>query len=184
MPPLLWLRSLWLRQAGTSVRPGSQRDRVAALFAFATAISLGSVFLLAKNTSFLMPGPLASAHGGIEKCSTCHSKSGTRKLSWVRGLVAGEPHADSKACLTCHKMPVTAFNAHGASPDILKSSTERLMKVAEGKPVPRSARAQSIAFPADDAVAAGLDCATCHQEHQGVAFKLNKISNEQCRSLI
>ena len=28
----------------------------------------------------------------------------------------------------------------------------------------------------------GLYCATCHQEHQGVNFNLNKISNEQCRS--
>ena len=31
-------------------------------------------------------------------------------------------------------------------------------------------------------VARGLNCATCHQEHQGVNFNLNKISNEQCRS--
>ncbi len=31
-------------------------------------------------------------------------------------------------------------------------------------------------------VARGLYCATCHQEHQGVSFNLNKISNEQCRS--
>ncbi len=31
-------------------------------------------------------------------------------------------------------------------------------------------------------VAHGLYCATCHQEHQGVNFNLNKISNEQCRS--
>ncbi len=31
-------------------------------------------------------------------------------------------------------------------------------------------------------VARGLYCATCHQEHQGVGFNLNKISNEQCRS--
>ncbi len=31
-------------------------------------------------------------------------------------------------------------------------------------------------------VARGLYCATCHQEHQGANFDLNKISNEQCGS--
>jgi hypothetical protein len=72
-------------------------------------------FLLSKGTTFLMPGPLASDHGAIENCSACHTKSGIGKWSWIHGLVAGDPLADSKACLTCHKMPNTAFNAHSAS---------------------------------------------------------------------
>ena len=129
-----------------------------------------------------MPGPLASAHGAIENCSACHTKSGSGKLSWLHGLVAGDPLADSKACLTCHKMPDTAFNAHSASAEVLEQSTKRLTKIAAETPAPQSARAQSIAFPTDDKVAHGLYCATCHQEHQGVNFNLNKISNEQCRS--
>src|SRR5262245_29932018 len=129
-----------------------------------------------------MPGPLASAHGAIENCSACHTKSGSGKLSWVHGLVPGDRHADSKACLTCHKMPDTAFNAHSASAEVLKQSTERLTKVAAETPMPQSARAQNIAFPTDPMVAHGLSCATCHQEHQGANFKLSKISNEQCRS--
>ena len=147
-----------------------------------TVVCLGAAFLLSKDTQFLMPGPLASAHGAIENCSACHTKSGSGKLSWIHGLVAGDPLADSKACLTCHKMPDTAFNAHGASAEVLEQSTKRLTKIAAETPVPQSARAQSIAFPTDDVVARGLYCATCHQEHQGVNFNLNKISNEQCRS--
>ena len=95
---------------------------------------------------------------------------------------ARDPLADSKACLTCHKMPDTAFNAHSASAKVLEQSTERLIKLAAGRREPQSARVQSIAFPTDDMVAEGLYCATCHQEHQGVNFNLNKISNEQCRS--
>ena len=77
-----------------------------------------------------MPGPLTSAHGAIENCSACHTKSGSGKLSWIHGLVAGDPLADSKACLTCHKMPDTAFNAHSASAEALKQSTKRLTKIA------------------------------------------------------
>lgn len=169
----------------TSERPARtplQRDRLAVLFAIATIVCLGLAFLLAKGRTFLMPGPLASAHGAIENCSACHTRSGGGKLSWLHGLVAGDPLADSKACLTCHKMPDTAFNAHGASADALKKSTERLARIAALPPAPHSARAQNVAFPTDGMVARGLYCATCHQEHQGDGTKLNKITNEQCQS--
>jgi hypothetical protein len=163
-------------------RPGSRRDLLAVLLALVTVVCLGSGLFLSKGTQLLMPGPLASAHGAIENCSACHTKSGKGKLSWLHGLVAGDPLADSKACLTCHKMPDTAFNAHSASAEALKQSTARLTKIAAETPQPQSARAQSTAFPTHDMVARGLYCATCHQEHQGVSFNLNKISNEQCRS--
>ena len=85
------------------------------MMALATAICLASVFLVSEGTQFLMPGPLTSAHGAIEMCGACHTKSGGGKLTWFHGLVAGDPLADSKACLTCHKMPDTGFNPHGAS---------------------------------------------------------------------
>ena len=176
------IRSVRLPEAERQAHPGSRRDRLAVLLALVTVVCAGSAFILSKGTQFLMPGPLASAHGAIENCSTCHTKSGSGKLSWIHGLVAGDPLADSKACLTCHKMPDTAFNAHGASAEVLKQSTKRLTKIAAQTPAPQSARAQSIAFPTHDVVARDLYCATCHQEHQGVNFNLNKISNEQCRS--
>lgn len=162
--------------------PNVRRDRLAARLALLTVIGLVAVFLFAKNPQFLMPGPLTSAHGAIENCSACHTKSGDGKLTWLHSLVAGDRHADSKACLTCHKMPDTAFNAHGAAEDVLKESTARLTKVAAKTPAPQSAHAQSAAFPTDSVVGRGLYCATCHQEHQGVNFNLKKISNEQCRS--
>jgi hypothetical protein len=172
---------MW-RQGERQAGPGSLRDRLAVLLALVTVVCLGAAFVLAKDTQFLMPGPLASAHATIENCSACHTKSGSGKLSWVHGLVAGDRLADSNACLTCHKMPDTAFNPHSASPEVLKQSTMRLTRTALETPAPQSAHAQSMAFPTDSVVARGLYCATCHQEHQGLNFKLNKISNEQCRS--
>lgn len=159
-----------------------RRDRIAVLLALLTVFGLGAGLVLSKGQQFLMPGPLTSAHGAIENCNACHTKNGSGKLSWVHGLVPGDRFADSKACLACHKMPETAFNAHGASSDVLTKSTERLTKIAAATPQPQSARAQSAAFPTHDMVAGGLACATCHQEHQGANFNLSKISNEQCRS--
>jgi hypothetical protein len=178
----VWTQSVQPPEPQGQAAPGSLRDRLAVLLALVTIVCVALAFILAKDTQFLMPGPLASAHGAIENCSACHTKSGSGKLSWVRGLVAGDPLADSEACLTCHKMPDTAFNAHGASDEVLEQSTKRLAKIAAGTPVPQSARAQNIAFPTHDKVANGLYCATCHQEHQGINFNLNKITNEQCRS--
>ena len=169
------------RQAPLAVR----RDRLAMVLALVTVAWVVAALLFSKGAQFrqfLMPGPLTSAHGAIENCNACHAKSGSGKLSWIHGLVAGDPLADSQACLTCHKMSDTAFNAHGASAQVLQQSTKRLTKLAAETPVPQSARAQSIAFPTDAKVAHGLYCATCHQEHQGINFNLNKMSNEQCRS--
>ncbi len=177
-----WIRPVRPPKADILAAPASQCDRLAVLLAVVTVVGLGAAFSFFKDTRFLMPGPLTSAHGGIEKCSACHTKSGSGQLSWAHGLIAGDPRADSKACITCHKMPETAFNAHSASTGVLERSTQRLTKVAANTPAPESARAQSIAFPAQDVAGGGLTCATCHQEHQGVNFNLNTISNEQCRS--
>jgi hypothetical protein len=178
----VWARSVRPPKAARPAGNGSLRDRLGVLLALVTVVCLGSGLFLTKGTQFLMPGPLASAHGAIENCNACHSNSGSGKLSWIHGLAAGDRLADSRACLTCHKMPDTAFNAHSASAKVLDESTKRLAKIAAETPAPQSARAQSLAFPTDDMVAHGLACATCHQEHQGAHFKLNKLSNEQCRS--
>src|SRR5690349_4419991 len=75
--------------------PGSWRDPLAVLLALVTVGCLSLAFLLARDTRFLMPGPLASAHGTIENCSTCHTKSGSGNLGWIHSLVAGDPVADS-----------------------------------------------------------------------------------------
>ena len=162
--------------------PGYRRELLAVALGLVTVICLVSAFTFARDMRFLMPGPLVSAHGTIEKCSACHTTSGDGKLSWLHSLVAGDPVADSNACLTCHKMPATAFNAHGASRDVLEQSTKRLLKVAAQTRAPQWARAQNAAFSTHDMVARGLYCATCHREHQGANFNLRKISNEQCQS--
>jgi len=174
-------RSVRPPKAEKQTNPTSRRDRLAVLLALATVLCLGSVFFLAKDMKFLTPGPLTSAHSAIDNCDACHTKSGSGNFSWIQGLVPSDPHADSQACLTCHKMPDTAFNAHSALPEVLDRSTKRLTEIAAKIPAPHWARAQSVAFPTHVATRS-LNCATCHQEHQGANFKLSKVSNEQCQS--
>ncbi len=170
------------RQANAQGLSGWNRDRIANLIGIVAILCLGAALYFSDDTKLLMPGPLASGHSAIKECSACHTKSGTSKTGWIHGLVAGNPLADSKACLSCHRMPNTAFNAHSASPEVLQRSTKRLTKLATPSTAPVSAIAQNIAFPMKDVVADKLVCATCHQEHKGRNFDLNKISNEQCRS--
>ncbi len=160
----------------------AKRDVVAYAAAVVTVICLIGAFIAATGTQFLMPGPLSSAHGAIENCSACHTQSGDGKLSWIHGLIVGDPLGDSKACLSCHKMSKTAFAPHSMAPDLLRLSTERLKKVAARTPEPQAARVRHSLFPMTDIMSKGLFCATCHQEHQGIAFNLDKISNAQCQS--
>jgi hypothetical protein len=158
------------------------RDRIANFIGVLAILCLGAVLYFSGDTKLLMPGPLASGHSAIKECSSCHTKSGVSQTSWIHGLVNGDPLADSNACLSCHRMPNTAFNAHSASNAVLERSTKRLTKVATPATAPVSAIVQNIAFPMKDVVGDKLVCATCHQEHKGRNFDLNKISNEQCRS--
>lgn len=161
---------------------GMTRDRVAILAALITIAGLFVALSVSKDTNMLMPGPLASVHGAIDKCWSCHANSGTGKLSWLHGFLANDRLSDSKQCLKCHSMPQTAFEAHGAASDVLMQSTARLTKVSASAAVPRAAQAQHSLFPVHQSVAGQLACATCHQEHQGGGFKLSKMTSEQCRS--
>lgn len=160
--------------------PRSGRDLIAVICFAATLIGVVSVFSLATGTRFLMPGPLSSAHSALGECTSCHTNSGKGKLDWVFGLVRGDPLADSKACLTCHKIPDAQFNPHGALQVDLQRSTERLKKTAARLPVAHSTHVQNLAFPASEVIARDLYCATCHQEHQGAGFDLDTVTNAQC----
>ncbi len=170
------------RQANPQAFSGLNRDRVANFMGLLAILSLAAALYFSEDTKLLMPGSLSSGHSAIKECSACHTKNGTTKTSWIHGLVAGNPLADSNACLSCHRMPNTAFNPHSASNAVLARSTERLTKVAAQSTAPTSAVALNIAFPMKDVMAEKLVCATCHQEHKGRNFDLARISNEQCRS--
>jgi hypothetical protein len=161
---------------------GAKRDEIAVQGALITFICVAVSFVVLDGQRVLMPGPLSSAHGAITQCKSCHTQSGETALSWVHGLIGADPLADSKSCMGCHQMPETALQPHGAAVAALRSSTERLTKIAAQTPAPISAHFQTVAFPARGIMSRDLYCATCHQEHQGPSFSLKPMSNEQCRS--
>lgn len=182
MKVLTWRLRSDRRLAERRAGPGARRDRLAWLAANVTLAGLALIFVLSAGPTFLMPGPLSSAHSTISSCRSCHSQSGSGPVGWIAGLRPGPPHGDSKACLTCHTMPETALNAHGASEAVLKRSTERLIKLAARTSRPLESQLQNAAFPTAGLMAEGVACATCHQEHQGAAFDLTAVTDDRCRA--
>lgn len=182
MGPLKMARAARLPNVRMSRLDTFTRDRIAVVTAVVTLAALTLAFILTKGTTFLTPGPLSSAHGTIENCSTCHAQSGGTKWSWLRNLAVAGQHAGSTGCLTCHQMPAAAFNTHGVAPGILARSTNRLSNVAAATPEPLSARIQSAAFPIHQPAGPVNGCAACHQEHQGGSVKQSRINGAQCRS--
>ena len=131
----------------------AKRDRIASLLALLTVGALVLTFWLSGGTQFLIPGPLASAHGAIEKCSACHTASGTGKMIWLHGVFSGDPRADSRAP-TCHKMPnrpsMLIAHREGAG-----NQHQALRKVARRSRPRRKRRGAEHRFPADKVMAGG-----------------------------
>ena len=88
------------------------------------ALMLGSM----ANRSMLMPGPLAAAHGSLGDCQGCHADVGKGNFGWVRTIffAGSDPHKDSKACMTCHKIPRDPLNPHGVDDKTLANRTDVL----------------------------------------------------------
>lgn len=163
--------------------PASFRNKAAIALLAITLLAIPAILAIGGERILLDPGPLASPHSAIKDCQSCHTQSGEGRLSWLPAMFTRDPHADSQACLTCHTIPQeVAFNPHSATAVSLNDSTSRLKKVAQSIPHPQSAALRDIAFPMDSIMSGEIYCATCHNDHQGIDFQMDQISDAQCHS--
>ncbi|MDH3740302.1 MAG: cytochrome c3 family protein, partial [Hyphomicrobiales bacterium] len=136
----------------------------------------------AGGTKLLMPGPLATSHGSVSECSSCHSKVDPGPVGWVHNIfTAADPRQDSKACLTCHKVGPTAVNPHGATLATLERTTKRLQATST---VPSHVvdHLREAIFPLRQTFPDGVFCQTCHKEHQGEKFDLLTMPDKRCQA--
>ena len=154
-----------------------------------TAAFVGALLVLAlaysANLELLVPGPVTTAHGGVDKCSDCHANIAEGPFGWLHAAFAeANPREDTKACLVCHKQTNTALNPHGIEVERLRAYTKSVEANAAAKAqrTPASIRAREVILPVRDTFPKGIHCATCHQEHQGLGHDLAKVSNERCHS--
>jgi len=143
-----------------------------ALIAVALALVV-SVLLFWSRTYAIWsnPGPLTNQHAvSAQRCDTCHAG--------MTGMFDHDRLARSRAhdqlCLHCHDLGQHAGSPHGVAATELALLTSR-PPAASGPRPPILLAASALAPSATPA------CATCHREHQGADFNLNRVADLQCQ---
>jgi hypothetical protein len=152
----------------------------AALFVFGIVI-IAAIY--ASPTQFLMPGPLTTAHSLQTNCRSCHANVADGQIGWLHTILASaEPKKETAACLTCHKIDGREQAPHDLALQELKKRTKRVQSKAALSSPSITARFGNALLPVRNHVDKGIFCATCHKEHQGKDFDLNRVSNDRCHS--
>ncbi len=160
-----------------------RRDALSRWIAIACAAGLVLALSLTADRKVLMPGQLAAVHGSQADCQGCHTRAGVGKFAWLPAAVfPSDAKADSKACMTCHKISSHQFNPHNVDTKKLERRTETLRKVSEPGRATMVARLRSYLFSAQVSFPDGIYCATCHKEHQGQNAILAKVTDARCQS--
>ncbi len=153
---------------------------------WAAAVSAGAVALLisyAQDPEIFGPGPLTTAHGPVGDCKSCHTSVADGQLGWIHSIVAtADSTADSRACLTCHKMPGSELKPHGLSEAQLAQISRSFEPEVTSKSASAFARLSSALFPIDASGESDIFCASCHQEHQGKMVDLTTMSDARCHT--
>ena len=148
-------------------------------------ITLGIVAIsisVAGGSALLTPGPLTTAHGTVEECSSCHSGIKPGPVGWMHTVFkAANPREDSMACLKCHTIGTTAINPHSADVAILEKVTNRMQSQK-----PTDAQLLDLlreaVFPVSQTFTDGVYCQTCHKEHNGEQFDLSAMPDNRCQA--
>jgi len=164
----------------------SLRARRAAVSKWAALFVFGIVIIAAIYTSptqFLMPGPLTAAHSLQTDCRSCHGNVPDGQLGWLHTILAfADPKKETATCLTCHKIDGRAQSPHDLALQELEKRTKRGQSKAALSSPSLIARFGNGVLPVRNRVDNGIFCATCHKEHQGKDFDLNRVSNDRCQS--
>jgi hypothetical protein len=162
-----------------------RRLRGAAVWAV-VALTAGALLLLfssALRRKWVDPGALTNAHAtSAAKCSDCHSVDLANHPS-IAAIGSPEKRAlaDSALCLNCHSLGHHPLNPHGAAPRSLVALRQDLLKNSGSTNRPFLLRV-SRKLNGLDAHSGEIACLTCHQEHRGRNFDLNRLSNAQCQT--
>jgi len=152
----------------------------AALFVFGIVIIAASY---ASPTQFLMPGPMTAAHSLQTDCRSCHANVPEGQFGWLRSVLApAKPKEEIAACLNCHMIDGREQSPHDLALEELEKRTKRLQSKPALNAPSMLARVGNTLRPIKHHTDEGISCATCHREHHGKNFDLNRVSDDRCQS--
>lgn len=166
------------------VRP--LRERRTTVAKWTALFVFGIVIIAASNASreqFLMPGPMTAAHSLQTDCRSCHANVPEGQFGWLRSVLApAEPKKEIAACLSCHMIDGKEQSPHDLALGELEKRTKRLQTKSALNAPSMMTRVGNALLPASHHTDKGVSCATCHREHQGKDFDLNRVSDDRCQS--
>ncbi len=158
----------------------SHRSRRRFVGWMAAAATFGGLLLLlggSARTRLLSPGPLSLNHAQIlesdngDTCGTCHAAGAENALGWL-SMAASEQKTQTALCLECHRES-PGFAEHAAKAHSADPARFVRLDVASGS---RGARLEVPHSASGD-----IACATCHREHHGAQFDLERLADDACQ---
>ena len=150
------------------------------------ALSIGVVLLLVASPwrhQWMSPGPLTSQHSVMENnCRACHTAGQDNLPQWASAALMSQAGKEqSQLCLKCHQLGEFALNPHKFDPKQLALTSERMEKQGRVQQDWMLRTASEVGLGGLEGVDQ-LICASCHQEHRGQNFDLNKLTDRQCQT--
>ena len=147
------------------------------------ALTVGLVTVLLsgeKASTFVDPGSMSTMHAEINECSACHVASEHLISAWLEPLLGdGYGENNNGKCLTCHELGNENHSPHNLGSrhlSYLKSNAARPRNPTSTLSV------VNARFWAQNTEPQDLECAICHNEHQGPGYDISNLSNQQCAS--
>lgn len=139
------------------------------------------------GVQFASPGPLTQAHShGETDCQMCHTEPGKgAPIQWFANRSDSSHSTNHKLdCARCHDFGENALNPHSISTDHLtalrdKSPSGTALNSNPGLELSLYRAAFDLWSPQGGLTE--VECARCHQEHQGRFHDIKSISTTQCQ---
>lgn len=149
------------------------------------------------SMDFVSPGPLGASHMAIqgpgdENCGACHVAEGASFGSWLGAalmttMADGHGGIQSEQCLDCHfRTPESrevAMNVHSRSlidVDSIEAAASATPVMTAGFTSAQVGLTRAL-HGKEQFGAAGIACASCHEEHLGRSHDMTAMSDAQCQ---
>ena len=146
--------------------------------------TLGFLFLAlgARQSRWLVPGPVSRSHGDLQECESCHSAFDGGPAEWLSAAVQGiDTELESGKCLVCHRMGEDALRPHSQPPVVLARISRQFPLAAVGGEATVLGAVGEFFHQASEPLET-VPCGRCHGEHRGREADLTVVADSRCQT--